>query len=412
MTLWNLFPLIGRNIWRHPKRSLLTGLVIAVGVAAMILTQGLTDGMLQVMVKKSTQTFLGEFKVYHHQFRDEQAIEHIIPDAHQVRSLVADTPEVKASTARAFTQAMLASAEDMAAVTLYGVEPKTESRISKLKDAMIEGTYLGANEPYQILLGSKLATRLQVQVGDRLVITTSSAFDGELKQELFRLSGIFQFNQPGLDEAAAFITLNRMQGLLNLNDSFHELIVQFDELVQADGAPAQRLRQRLKRLNPDLVARSWRQELPALQAMLDMSQYSLTIVGLILFFMIALSVMNSMFMTIFERFYEFGVLQALGTRPFQLFALILLESSYIGLLGCITGAIGGGIANYILSFSGINYSDMELMGVSFSEPIRSIFMWQDIVLVPLSIWALTTLISVYPAYHAIRKKPIDAMRAQ
>lgn len=404
-----LFHIAFRNTWRHPRRTLLTGLVITMGVASLIVGNGFTNGILQTMVRQATEIFLGHFKIYHQDFPDELKGEATLPARKKVLEILNNDSAIAAYSPRIQAQAMISSGANMAAITLVGVDPQRELGVSKLKEALIEGQYLDSQDPFSLLIGIELAELLEVQIGDRIVITTSSVDEGEIRQELFRLSGLVQFQQPGLDKAMAFIGLKRSQELLGLGHEVHEIIVKFNNLEQATGEAGSRLSQRLTALHPSIRAKNWRQEQASLASILEMSQFSLLIIGFILFLMISLSVMNSLFMSIYERFFEYGVMQALGTRPWAIFLLIIYESMIIASLGCLFGAFMGAVINFILMHTGVDYGNFEMMGMRFYEPIRTSFSWTDIVIMPVTIWFLTVIISIYPAVNAARITPLQAM---
>ncbi len=70
---------------------------------------------------------------------------------------------------------------------LYGVEPGTEKYISMVDEAIREGGFLAPGGTGQILIGSKTAEALEVETGDRLVLTMAQAGTGELSQDMFRV---------------------------------------------------------------------------------------------------------------------------------------------------------------------------------------------------------------------------------
>ncbi|MFW7379639.1 MAG: ABC transporter permease [Oligoflexus sp.] len=405
-----LLQIASRNARRNPRRSFLTGFLIAMGIASLIIVSGMTTGMSQIMVQQTTATYLGSFKIYHPEFPAENETFYTIPKAAEVQSALEKHPSVKSYTPRTLAQGMLSSSAEIAAIQLVGVDPEQEAQVSKLKEAMKEGQYLEAEEGQQIILGSELVRRLDIEIGDRLVLTTTAAPRGEMRQELFRLSGIFEFRLNAMDQSMAFIPLHRSQEILGIPGGIHEYIVQFDHAEDAIGETGKELTKIIHEIDPNLVAQSWYDEYPSLSGVLEMSSYSTFIIGLILFAMICLSVMNTLFMSIYERFYEFGILRALGTRPSTLFQSIVLETAVIAGFGCLIGMIIGACLNYYVSIYGIDYGEMEMMNIRFYEPIRSIFIWTDLITIPLMIWILTVLVSFYPAWHAIRIQTLDAMR--
>ena len=87
---------------------------------------------------------------------------------------------------------MMSSADNMAGGLLWGVDGEREAKVSKLKEALVDGSYLTGKDN-EILIGEELADLLSVELGDRIDVTLSQVDGGELSQALFRLSGTFKF---------------------------------------------------------------------------------------------------------------------------------------------------------------------------------------------------------------------------
>ena len=150
--------------------------------------------------------------------------------------------------------------------------------------------------------------------------------------------------------------------------------------------------------------------MPALKSMFEMTNVSISIVAIILFLLICLSILNTMFMSIYDRMYEFGVIKALGTKRWQVSIQIIYECLGLGLLGTSIGLALGFLAVYYWGIHGISFADTEFNGVSVHEPIRTVFAWQQFTLVPLSVLAMTVISGLYPAYYAGKITPMEGMR--
>ena len=125
----------------------------------------------------------------------------------------------------------------------------------------------------------------------------------------------------------AFINLSQGQQLLNIT-GVHEVALRLQHLQQA----ADNTLPFWQTLNNDHIETlSWQELVPQLSSMLAMTKYSTLIVSIIMYVLVCLGLINTMFMSIFERQTEFGILLAIGTRSKQLFYQIMLE----GFLYCL-----------------------------------------------------------------------------
>jgi ABC-type lipoprotein release transport system permease subunit len=394
-----------RSIFRNTRRTLLTVLLISCSLAAILFTDAFVRGMVETMVKINTQTFLGEGQIHRVGFRAANDVDLIIEDSLILYQQLNTIKEIQAFAPRVLTGAMTSSSENVASAMIYGVDALKEAQVSKLKLAMTEGHYLSAADG-EIVIGEQLADLLEISLGDRLVVTVSEANGGDLSQALFRVSGLFSFNDRGMDIGMAFINLSQAQKLLNIT-GVHEIALRLQNLEQADDKSLGFW----KTLNNDTIETlNWQELIPQLSSMLAMTKYSTLIVSIIMYILVCLGLINTMFMSIFERQTEFGILLAIGTRPKQLFYQIMLEGFLIGTLSVTAGLFMAFIFCSWGSVVGIDYSELEMSGMTLNEPIYLILDVSSFATIATATLAVTLIASLYPAFHAARLQPSFAMR--
>lgn len=401
-----IFLLAWRNIFRNGRRTFLTCLLLSCSLVALVMTDGLMKGMVNLMVDTTTRTFAGEAQVHHARFRDAFDVDKYIGDTSELTAKLAADSSVEAYTVRTMSGAMMSSADNMTGGVLWGVDASLEAGVSKLKEAMVAGSYLSGADG-EIVLGEDLVDLLEIELGDRVVVTLSQVNGGELSQALFRLSGIFQFGMREIDNSMAFVNISQSQTILGMEkDSAHEIAFNFRNSLDAANAnhpSVEALRTK------EIEAATWVDLQPQMSAMLGMVDYSLFIVGGILFLIAALGIINSMFMSIYERIYEFGVAMAIGTRPGQMILLIMTEAFFLALLSII----GGMLVSYLLidyySVAGISLGEMEFEGVNVSDNIKMVPAISQFTLLPLSVVALTLVSAIYPAIFTSKIVPSEAL---
>jgi ABC-type lipoprotein release transport system permease subunit len=302
---------------------------------------------------------------------------------------------------------MITSPANLSSVTLVGIDPETEPELSQIDDALTKGEYFSGDNQRDIVIGSKLAEILEVGRNDRVVLTAAQAHSGDLSQEMFRVSGIYHFNSSEMDRGMAFIRLEKAQEMLGLGEDIHEIAIDFteDSYGRNENHP---FWDRYSRHGNEAIG--WTVILPELDAALEISQFSTFIVGLILFAVVSLGIINTLFMSLHERMFEFGVLRAIGTRPFAMGRLILLEAASLAVLSIILGVIFGYVLTYIFQQTGIDYTGIEFSGVTFRELLYPVLKLEQFTTYPLVVFLFTLLTGLYPAIYAARMSPSDAMR--
>ena len=202
--------------------------------------------------------------------------------------------------------------------------------------------------------------------------------------------------------------INSIQKFLSLGNRIHEIAI-----VLSDHSKAMKTASLIKAALGDasLEVDPWQvvesQFYRAMQADIKGNWYTIVVFTII----IAFGVLNTILMIIFERTREFGVLKAIGTRPFQIFLLIMLESIFLSIISIIIGSIMGIFANWMLSIYGIAYPvPIEYGGYVFDKLTAKITI-RSLVLPTAIIFGTALLVSILPALRAARIIPVKAMRA-
>ncbi|MFH1373741.1 MAG: FtsX-like permease family protein [bacterium] len=396
-----------RNLFRNKRRTFIAGTAIGIGLAALIYVDALIIGMERNMIRSATASFLGEGQIHREGFSETFEVEKTIAHLDEITARLEKETIVNRFTLRTLNFAMINSPSNLSAVSMVGIEPATERHLSQVDEALIEGAYFDGDDERDILIGSKLAELLEVQLGDRVVLTAAEAHTGDLAQEMFRISGIYHFNVSEMDKAMAFVRLDKARDMLNLEGAAHEIAIIFTDTEYG----------RTKSLpfwdsysTGDNEASGWTELLPELEAAFELSSFSTWIVGLILFVVVAVGIVNTLFMSLHERMFEFGVMRAVGTRPMLLARLILFEAASLSVVSIVLGVVLGFIVTYIFTQIGIDYTGIEYAGMTFRELLYPVMQFEQYIYFPLWVFVITTLIGLYPALYAARMNPVKAMR--
>lgn len=403
-----LIKLAWKNILRNKRRTIIAATAISIGLAALIFVDAYMIGMKENMVKTATASFLGDAQIHRQGFRDEQEVTLTIQEAETITRKLAKESIVQYFTRRTFASGMIRSAANMnSGIILVGIFPGTERYLSQIDDAIIEGNYFQGNSENDIVIGSKLAEILEVELGDKVPVTVSQAYGGEFSQVGYRISGIFKLADEGMNSSMAFVRIHKAQEMLGIGNDVHEIAIKFTTTEYS-------LDKELPFWNTynihgnEIV--SWTEILPQINMLFDMSKYSKFIMGFILFIVVAFGIVNTLFMSLYERMFEFGVLRAVGTRPFGMARLILFEAGALAVVSIALGIILGSIITGVLAHFGINFTGIEMMGVTIQEYVYPVFAAEQFIIYPVSVFVFTIIAGLYPAWHVARMSPVDAMR--
>jgi ABC-type lipoprotein release transport system permease subunit len=405
--MWLYLKLAVRNIFRNKRRSLIAGTAIGIGLAALIFTDALMVGMKRNMIASATESFMGDGQIHRAGYRESFDVEKTINHRLEVVNGLEHETIVSHFSPRVFSFAMITSPSNVSSVSLVGIDPDKERYLSQVDEAVTSGSFFSGTGEHDLLIGNKLAEILEVGLGDRLVLTVAQAYSGDLSQELFRVSGIYHLNIQEMDQAMAFVRLPQAQKMLGLGEEIHEIALRFTDIRYGEETNLP-FWLRYSKFGNEAVG--WPVLMPDLKSAFDLADFATLFVGLILFGVVALGIINTLFMSLHERMFEFGVLRAVGTRASVMALLIVFEAGALAVLSIVLGTILGSLVTGIMTKVGINYIGIEFSGVTFRRLLYPVFQVKQFLLYPLAVFVFTVLVGLYPAIFAARMKPAKAMR--
>ncbi|MEJ2108575.1 MAG: ABC transporter permease [Acidobacteriota bacterium] len=392
---------------RNKRRSLIAGTAIGIGLAALIFVDALLLGMEQNMIDSVTGTFLGQGRIQRKGFSDTQQADLTIAHLDDVLSDLKKDPMLDHFSRRVMSFGMISSPSNLNSIQVVGIDPDTERSVSEIDDAIVEGSYFEDRNERDIVIGKRLAEILKVTLGDRLVVTVSQAGTGDLSQDLFRVSGIFRLNVSEMDRGLVFIRIEKAQEMLGIGDDVHEIALVFAD-PDSGGNPDLPFWEAYSRYGNEALG--WPAIMPQLKAVFELSRFSTYLTGLILFGVVALGIINTLFMSLHERIFEFGVLRAVGTRPFGIVKLVSCEAAALAILSIVLGCILGFTLIWVVAQTGIDYTGIEYSGVTFRKLLFPVLNLRQFLEYPLWVFLFTILVGLYPACYAARIPPAAAMR--
>jgi ABC-type lipoprotein release transport system permease subunit len=403
MPLMLLARLGWRNLWRYRRRNLMLFIAILVAVAGCVLMSALIRGYQYDMMDDAVANLSGNLKVMAPGYRADPTI---------ARGFMLDPafrPDIPADELMGWTQrvrvpAVVLSERETRGISLIGIEPKDERAISFLGSVEVRGDALADGDDGRILLGVELARQLETAVGRRVVVITQGA-DGLNREAGYRVAGLYDAAGTAIEKAYTFTGIRPLQKLLG-TDSVTEVSVRLRDdrfSVLADS--------RLVQQFDGLEILNWRQLEPQAAAMFELADAAILIWFVILMLALAFGLINTLITAVLERVREIGMLRALGMRPGAVVVQVVMESVLIVMAGLVGGiAIGMVLIGYFSD--GIDLSrwsaGVELAGLR--SRLVPHLLWSDVVAVTVTALALGLLASAYPAWRAVRIKPLDALR--
>lgn len=401
-----LAALAWRNLWRNPRRTGVMLAAVIMGVWAMIFMNALMRGMTDQMVRNGLNTLPGEAQLLHPDYRNDPSVVNSIepPDAALERWLDAQ-PRLRAWTTRVQVPAVIASARDTRGVLLLGVDPPNETEVGALPGEIVEGRFLDGPEDRGVVIGKRLAQRLETGLGKRVVITAQDP-DNELVERGLRVVGLYRARLQASEEAYVYTGRASAQSLLRLGERVSQIAVTGGNYRDVDAW----LGELRAAAGEGVVTLGWTQLDPFRGAMLEVQDGFALIFILVVFAILSFGLVNTLVMAVFERTREIGLMQALGMAPRLIVGQILLESLFLLAIGLATG-----VALAVLSIlplrGGIDLSAFAegMAMVDMDSVLYPSLYGGDIRLAVLVVLGLGLAASLLPAWRAARLDPVRAL---
>ncbi|MEA3471455.1 MAG: FtsX-like permease family protein [Thermodesulfobacteriota bacterium] len=397
-----------RNIWRNPRRTIVVMTAVIIGVWAMIFLGALLRGISEQMVRNGIATLTGHIQVHHAGFRKAPVIENSIDNTEVVKAALSKIlPQDAGWSTRVRVDAIASNARHSRGVTLIGIDPEREAGISFIGQAVTEGAYLKAGNKYGIIVGKALVDKFDTKLGHKLVLMSQDT-KGDIASRAFRITGIFRAETEATEKQFVFVNKAVAQEMLKLGNRISEVSILLADYKEA-GEVVDGLRGVLSSDSYEVL--TWRELLPLVTAVLKMYDWFIYLWFLVIFIAMGFGIVNTILMAVFERIREFGLLKALGMKPWWIVKEVLIESSFLLILGMLAGNALGFLTVFALTDTGIDLSAFS-EGLEFAGMSRVIYPFilvKDIVAANLVVLILGLVVSAYPAVKAARFTPVEAM---
>ena len=402
-----------RNIWRNPRRTILTVCAITFASVLLVFMLSFQFGSYETMINTSVKISTGHLQIQAEKYQEKKNIRFVIPDPQTIADIVAKIQEVEAYTFRGQAFSLISSEDRTYGVVVTGINPQRETKVSRLKKLVRDGNFLSANDVNQAVVGRLLAKNLRVTIGDELTVLGQGR-DGSIAATVVQVKGIFSSGIDEFDRSAIQIPLSTFQDIFSMDDAVHEVVVIAKSLSDVSKIKS-KIQADLVGLNSrkSLKTLDWQDLMPGLRQAIEMDLVSGLIFYGLLIIVVAFSILNTFLMAIFERTKEFGVMMAIGTSPRRLTKVLLVESMAMTLIGIIAGIILGIVVTYYFQVHGIDFSGGSELLSQFGISGR---MYPKLSLLSVSIGPFMVLFftffaALYPALKIRRLRPVDAMTA-
>lgn len=401
--MMNYFKLAYRNLGRHLRRSVLSGLALAMGTALLMFIAAFFQGEMRSAMESTLRLSSGHLQVRDADYDPDKlsvAWEYLIENPEQISAQIEALDPVDVATPRLFASGIVSVQNDSLGVQIMGIDPA--SRANEPYRHLVSGEFLTADDRDGILIGHPLAQNLGLNVGDQLNLLVNTS-DGTVDEQLFTVRGIYTTGTTAYDKGIVFLPLAKAQAFSGAGNHASMIFVLLKDREQAEfvaeAIPSQ-----------NFQVETWRELNSLLVLVNDFSNAYLTVINLIILGVTVTVIVNTLLMSVFERTREIGILSAIGMKGRQIIAMFLAEASLLALGGVTVGSLAGWALSAYFGKVGIYFGDLGLSAdMLLEDRIYTHLTLESAVNLIVTAFVITLIASLYPARMASRMEPVEAL---
>lgn len=411
-----IFRIAFRNLMRYKRRTLLTSLLITLGVLIVILFSGLAGSFKAMMVGQITDSNLAQMQIHKkgYVFSIDTMPLHLSLNTKEfatVEKILTENREISAFAPRIKLSAMLSNFVETTNVRLNAIDPQREIKVCP---DVTERMKFGNNETPEVFLSEgeviipqNLASGMNIKIGDTVVLVANNK-DGSVNGLNFTVKGLIE-SVLGPQGKEGYMHIKDARSLLRMEEpevievavrikKFEKLDAVYNDLKGALEA------RKNKKGKPLFEIHTW-EELSPFANISRMIDFMAITMKLIMIAIVLISILNVMIMSVYERVREIGTMSAIGTSPGKIMGLFLAEGFSLGIMSVLAGNIIGLIGIYLLNIYKIRFSFGRMDNLLLSPSISlSELVWVSGIVLIVSVFA-----SIQPAHKASKMEPVDAL---
>ena len=405
--------LIGLRYTRAKRRNhfisfitMISMLGIALGVMALIVVLSVMNGFEQEL-KGRILGMVSHVTVssYDNKLRDWESLS---DKASLNEQVIGASPYVDA-------EAMLSNLASVSGAIIRGILPESEIKVSKIHEHMVFGTLdeLVPGE-YGIILGTGLASNLDVVPGDRVTMITPQSSMSPLgflpRLRRFKVVGLFEIGVYEYDRSSAIIHAQDASKLFRLDGAMTGLRL---KIADMDKAPEVRYELR-EQLGVDYWVSDWTLRHSNYFKAVRTEKTVMFIILSLIVAVAAFNIVSTLVMVVTDKQADIAILRTLGLSPGSVTLVFMVQGTMIGFVGTLFGLIAGvTIASYIdviiPALESFFQTQFLPTGVYPITELPAEMKSSDVIRIAVLSFTVSVIATIYPALKASSTRPAEAL---
>ena len=406
MNIITLLKISWRNVWRSKLRSLVVILSVVFGILGGIIMIAMSYGLNEERMNNAVETYLSHVQIHNNLFREDYNIKHTINNLDNLEKSLNEDERVVSYTKRIILNGMLSNSNGSYGIQIKGVNPETEKKVTNTHEKLIEGEYFNSKRDNTIIVGKKLADKLNLNLKSKVVITFQDEFN-ELTSLLYRVEGIFKSGNSRYDESNVFVKNLSITKNLPSFSGIHEIPILLTD-IELRGS----VKKDLIQLSQNNIVETWDDISKDLAYANEMLAAVLYIFMMIILTGLSFGIVNTMLMAILERKKEIGMLMSIGMNRYKIFLMICFETTFLSMIALPFGLISSYLIVEYYSVVGIDLSIVEAGLENFGVGTRLYLKvpQEQYLVVSIMVFMISIISSIFPSLRALKINPVEATK--
>ncbi len=405
---------IAYKFLRSKKSSRFTSIIskssvigIALGIASIIVVMSIMNGFHSEMRNKILSM------VSHVIITDRN---YTLKDWNKVKFNIDKNKLVSGSAPYVEGQAMISSNGNVHGIQVKGIIPEYEKNVTSLSENITEGNLdkIG-NKPYQISIGSDLAKKLNLSVGDKITLViprANSTLIGIVPRiKRFEVSSIFNFGMQQYDKNLVFIDMKEAQKLYEMKNNITGIRLKLYDLFQSPKM-ARIINSQFK---SNYIVIDWTMMNKNFFNALRMEKTMLMLLMFLIVLVATFNIISSLFMVVSEKKYDIAILKTIGMSSKNIMNIFILQGTFLGITGIIFGLFLGILITLNLDHivSLIEYiigSKLLSADIYMISTVPAKIEILDILYISIVSFIFSLVATIYPAVRASKTMPAETLK--
>ena len=406
MNILTLIKISWRNVWRNKLRSIVVIFSVIFGLLGGIIIIAMSYGLNEERMNNAVEAYLSHVQIHNKQFSEDYNILNTIDNLSQIEDVIQNDNRVVSYSKRIILNGMLSNSNGSYGIQVKGIDPKQEKMVTNTFEKIIEGEYFNSKRDNTILVGKKLADRLNLKLKSKVVVTFQDE-NYDLTSLLFRVEGIYRSGNSRYDESNVFVRNDNIKKNLPAFSGYHELPILLTDINLRN-----EVKKDLSRISEENIVEGWDDISKELAYANEMLAAVLYIFMMIILFGLSFGIVNTMLMAILERKKEIGMLMSIGMNRYKIFMMISFETIFLSLVALPVGLFSSYLIVEYYSVVGIDLSIVEAGLENFGVGTRLYFKVpnQEYFIVSLMVFIISLISSIFPSIRALKINPVEATK--